>query len=92
VAAGIQHVQAAQLIEVSPPRTGGIAALKDIKKGGNSNSECGTYFGGRPFGTAISLFRRREYIHSPMDHSKNIDLIRLYVIDNSVGTFDHFSN
>ena len=27
-----------------------------------------------------------------MDHSKNINLIRIYVIDNSVGTFDHFSN
>jgi hypothetical protein len=32
MAAGIQHVQAAQFIEVSNPSTRGMAALKDIKK------------------------------------------------------------
>jgi len=30
MAAGIQHVQATQLIKISSPSTGGMAALKDI--------------------------------------------------------------
>jgi hypothetical protein len=32
MAIGIQYVQATQLLEVSSPGTGGLAALKDIKK------------------------------------------------------------
>jgi hypothetical protein len=31
MAAGIQHIQATQLIKISSPSTGGMAALKDIK-------------------------------------------------------------
>jgi methylmalonyl-CoA mutase N-terminal domain/subunit len=33
MAVGIQHVQASQLIEISPPSTGGMAILKDKKNG-----------------------------------------------------------
>jgi len=44
MAAGIQHVQATQLIKISSPSTEGMAALKDIKW---QNSKCGTCSGGR---------------------------------------------
>jgi len=33
MAVGIQHVQASQLIEISPPSTGSMAILKDKKNG-----------------------------------------------------------
>ena len=46
MAAGIQHIQAAQFIEVSSPGTRGMAALKDIKWQ-NSNLTCGISHWGR---------------------------------------------
>jgi hypothetical protein len=39
MAAGIQHVQATQLIKISSPSTGGMAALKDIKISSIEDSE-----------------------------------------------------
>ena len=47
MATGIQHVQATQLVELPPSSTRGVPALRN-KKWQNSNSKCGTCFGGRP--------------------------------------------
>jgi len=46
MALGIQHLQAAQCLEVSSPGTRGMAVLKNINWQ-NSNLTCGTSFGGR---------------------------------------------
>jgi hypothetical protein len=44
---GIQCFQAPQLFELSSSSTGGMAALKDMKKRGNSNFKSGIFIGGR---------------------------------------------
>ena len=33
-----------------------------------------------------------QNIHGPMNHGENIYLVWLYVIDNSIGTFDNLTN
>ena len=46
----------------------------------------------RLLGSLIILFRSAQHIHGSMDDSQNVNLVCLYVVDDTEGTFDHFAN
>jgi hypothetical protein len=44
------------------------------------------------FGSVLFLFRCPKHIHGSVDDRQNVYLVWLYVVNDTVGTFDNFSD